>query len=554
MLLKMVLFNHLNNPQYDLFLLFSIMKHSISIILLLLIELRFLLAVNVQTAQMAYCSYLIDKIYCAGNFTTSTGTRADMIALNVNNDKNVSVSAMQSSWEVISLDGGFSVADRNVGQCTSSPDRTKMFIQGGFNGHRALFDAPFIMFDATDNSWSSMPDYRINNVNDSQIHRGSASYIPSVDKLVFYGGLTQLFSNGSVEVNGVNYQPYYIDVGPTLFFGFRDLTTFDVKSQQWSSIHNAPFQRADLFYFNLATVYVPNRDSMFVFGGQGYNDKSEYLTPGLNLIGEVSFPDYSWTYHSSTGDVPVKTGEFTTTLLPDGETVLLYGGYSLNTENSFSEDCSLLNLNSMVWKRCSIRKPTGLNSNRHSHSATLVGNNLFILFGGDAGQFINDVVIMDVSNPDRIQYLDIYAYSAPAILEEPLSDKKGLGTGAIVGIAVGCVVLIALVIGWFIYKRRKRLSEIQDFPADWDQIDDHFNNDNEDKPTVVNHHHEDKPAVVNHHQKPEAADHQYTSEIAYTETTVVSRPSDIGSVATNNHGIIKPVEIQPSLILKPNSK
>lgn len=74
--------------------------------------------------------------------------------------------------------------------------------------------------------------------------------------------------------------------------------------------------------------------------------------------------------------------------------------------------------------------------------AVLVGNDtVFVLFGGDSHfQGTSSVVLLDVTNPTNISYIDTYG--------NPKSKKKSsrLSTGETAGIAVASTVVVRLII------------------------------------------------------------------------------------------------------------
>lgn len=69
--------------------------------------------------------------------------------------------------------------------------------------------------------------------------------------------------------------------------------------------------------------------------------------------------------------------------------------------------------------------------------AVLVNDTLFVLFGQNQNfKSISSIVILDVSDPSRISYLDTYVSSS--------SDPR-LSKGATIGIAIGASVGVSII-------------------------------------------------------------------------------------------------------------
>jgi hypothetical protein len=92
----------------------------------------------------------------------------------------------------------------------------------------------------------------------------------------------------------------------------------------------------------------------------------------------------------------------------------------------------------------------------HFLIAVMVGNEtLFILFGKDSTlKGISSVAILNVTDPNHITYIDKYIDPKKNQHTPPntsLEEWNGLSTGAIAGIAVGCV--IAVKFSFFLKKK-----------------------------------------------------------------------------------------------------
>ncbi|KAI8969816.1 hypothetical protein BDB01DRAFT_815832 [Pilobolus umbonatus] len=420
------------------------MKLLAPLLLLFFLRIDTVFSVLVDPQTDTYCSYLIDRIYCAGDFGNTFGAPSDMIALDVHNTTLIETDTLKFRWERITFSNHLQVANREMAQVVSSPDRKKMFIQGGYNTQHSVISSPFLIFDATDNEWTPLPDFKRNGIIDGQIRRASVSYVSSVNKLVFYGGVTNLNIDQIFILDGIEYNSIPSRSDPFLPFGFNRLTTFDLETMQWHEIEDESGQAINDFGYAMNSFSVPGSNSVYFLGGYARSrvDTLNVTRLPFNTLSQVSFPDHQWTTHNLTSLLPMFRDFFTTTLLPDNKTVLIYGGASIEGRIiPDNEMCYLLDLDTKAWRKCPIDIPKDVGASRYSHSAVLVENNLFILFGRDSdNQLLNDIIVLDVSNIDHIKYVPEYAYQGLS----GRNTKSGLGTGAIVGISVGCTAMVCL--------------------------------------------------------------------------------------------------------------
>lgn len=268
--------------------------------------------------------------------------------------------------------------------------------------------------------------------------------------------------NITVNVDGLDITPIF----GNLYFGFHNITTFDMVTQQWQQINNASSPNSTHFYSHLESVYDPNSNSSIYIGGlvtlrANLDIWSEKL---FNTISIFDFNNYVWSEEECTGSIPNLGTGFTATLLPDNETILVYG--KTIEDDILGGSCFLLDIKPKVWSPCRIYNADNYDT-RYGHSAVLVGNHLFILFGEDNyGNLKNDMLILDVSNKYDISFVFEYTYN------DSLSEAtKGLGIAAIVGIVISCVVLIAGVTGIIFIRQRNQQKKAElsyNFPKGWD--------------------------------------------------------------------------------------
>ncbi|KAI8974911.1 hypothetical protein BDB01DRAFT_838412 [Pilobolus umbonatus] len=506
------------------------MKYQLLSILFLLFDT--VLTVNVAPKTGTYCTYLNEQIYCAGNFDATFGAPSDMIALHVHNTTATTLSSMKFAWERITFNDDLEVAARRTPQFIASPDRHKMYLQGGYNDQNTVFKSPFLVFDDTTKVWTSLPDFKRDSVTNGQIRRASVSYVPSINKLVFYGGLTGVTFNQTVAVDGNTYDTIQSTSGSFLPFGFYHLTTFDMETQKWEEISDATGYNNTYFRYALHTISSPNTNSVYFLGGYGRPRENGTLSYflGLGEMAQFSFTDNLWTEHTLISPVPSNRDYFTTTLLNDNKTVLLYGGRTLAGDVfPDNEICYLLDLDTYSWRSCPIELPANINASRDLHSAVLVKNFLFILFGRTNNVYLDDFIVLDVSDLTHIKYVPQYAYPLSSTDTANPPKDGGLGTGAIVGIEpvfdFERIIIfsqqVAVIIGVVFYMRKKKSAKetdsTQDFPADWDAINQEIVNENTTEAqnsTVVNENIQFSPTVG---------------------------------------GVVKPMEINTPVLSKPNS-
>ncbi|KAI8974906.1 hypothetical protein BDB01DRAFT_375622 [Pilobolus umbonatus] len=184
---------------------------------------------------------------------------------------------------------------------------------------------------------------------------------------------------------------------------------------------------------------------MYILGGSEIlkTNTSDRAGTTYKSISQVTFPDYQWRTHNCTNE-PLYRVDHSVTLLPDGVTLLMYGGAtSRNGSREVITDvmqlCYLLDLKSYVWRSCNLDITTDLNPFRYYHSAVLVEDHLFILYGRlSRNTSFSSILVFDVSDASNIRYVPEYTY-----LQH--KQKEGLSNGAIVGIIIVCVVLVMYI-------------------------------------------------------------------------------------------------------------
>ncbi|KAI8969807.1 hypothetical protein BDB01DRAFT_840068 [Pilobolus umbonatus] len=414
------------------------------------------------------------SVYCAGDFTDSLNSPSDMIALKLDNNWTIDTTLLSERWERVTFSTHIFMAQGALGQFVSVPSRSKMYFQGGYDSEDNIID-PFQEFTVENNGstgWNTLTNFERESIPVGQI-------VPL---------------NRSAVLDGVTYSTL-LNYHNILPFGFSRLTTYDIDTGIWSEIDNESGKSNDNFIYGLDTFSVQGSNTMYALGGieiSRTNTSMEYPIQ-FNTISRVTFPSHVWETYPCT-NAPLKRDFHTITVLPDNKTLLMYGGlYTDETSQGLTDihqACYLLDLDTYAWRSCNLQLSADLNPARYHHSAVLVRNHLFILYGRISDfEAVNSILVFDVSDPNNIHYLPEYHYDLPTV-EVPIASSSGLSTGAIVGIAVGCIALVAVVIGVLLYirKRKANLKEdsIQSYPVDWNMIDQGLNNNNGTEGSTLN--------------------------------------------------------------------
>ncbi|KAI8972284.1 hypothetical protein BDB01DRAFT_854685 [Pilobolus umbonatus] len=462
----------------------------ISFLLLLLFRIQFALTANVTTEDKTLCGYFGTSIYCAGNFDKFYKEPTNMIFLPLETIESVNTNVMNEKWKRHSnTNTVLGIAKRSsLGQFTAIPDQQKMYFQGGIEG--AATSKSFEEFSVDKNGygeWNSFSEFTA-----YYSIRGSVAYVSSINKLVFYGALTDVPTNQTVVLDGETITTFP-DNFNLLPFGFDKITTYDPETQKWEEIANTTGKPNDNFIYGNTLISPPGSDVLYSIGGSEIprENLSSKLLVGFGKISKITFPECNWVTSTFT-DIPSFRDFYTTTVLPDGKTLLMYGGVTYDKWEAVSnptEFCYLFDIDKYSWRSCNISMTDGLDLFRYDHSAVLVEKHLFILYGKlNANTTLSSILIFDVSNSSNIKYVPQYTYIPPkTTLTNPPPDHPGLSTGGRFGIAVGCIALAAIIIGVSFYMRKRRAAStnsnkdiptdtgsISEFPADWDRIDQYF--------------------------------------------------------------------------------
>ncbi|KAK3829022.1 MAG: hypothetical protein J3Q66DRAFT_23603 [Benniella sp.] len=230
----------------------------------------------------------------------------------------------------------------------------------------------------------------------------------------------------------------------------------------WSSYQAtsaAGSSKSSLSEFSYGSAHIYDK-KVYIFGGfsstigqRGY--QSFQLLPWIDISGAT--PTFG--EQLTMGSFPSARQEHCSVLTDSGK-ILVYGGFDGNSKEVF-DDIWSLDLITWSWSRII---PKNAGTKRFGHSCHIAGANM-IVYGGKTfnAAFSGDVQVYDVT---QASWMDSYVPkqdNTPRTQPLPGSQpSNGLSVGAIVGIVAGVIILLALIVGLFLYKRRQKQIEIQE--------------------------------------------------------------------------------------------
>ncbi|KAG0093863.1 hypothetical protein BGZ93_007647 [Podila epicladia] len=209
------------------------------------------------------------------------------------------------------------------------------------------------------------------------------------------------------------------------------------------------------------------KNKIYLFGGSTSTPDGQRSYQSFQSIPtiDISAPQLVYGEQLTIGAVPKPRNDHCS-VLTASQKVIIYGGYDPNTKYTFNDVWSL-DLVTMTWTQI-----VTTSSPRYSHTCNLAGANM-IVFGGRASSTstskdvgYRDVQVYDVTTSTwQLNYtvkMDTTPASQPFPVSTPVASKKGLTTGAIVGVIIGVVALILVVGGLVYYRRRQKMIEVHE--------------------------------------------------------------------------------------------
>ncbi|KAF9136112.1 hypothetical protein BGW39_006908 [Mortierella sp. 14UC] len=222
---------------------------------------------------------------------------------------------------------------------------------------------------------------------------------------------------------------------------------------------------AALNQFSAGTAELYN-NRIYIFGGFS----SSVGQRGYQSLQSIPYIDISTSppthgVQLALGRVPSSRQDHCT-VVTDSKKVLLFGGYDANSKTSLSDMWSF-DLITMTWTQILVTNPIDA---RHAHSCSIAGANM-VVFGGmsisptSQKAYVKDIQVYDVM---LSKWMGEYAPKADGTaISDPISGgsgagNSGLSTGALIGIIIGAIVVLGLVIGGLLYRRRQKQIEIRE--------------------------------------------------------------------------------------------
>ncbi|KAG0370660.1 hypothetical protein BGZ54_004976 [Gamsiella multidivaricata] len=215
--------------------------------------------------------------------------------------------------------------------------------------------------------------------------------------------------------------------------------------------------------FNSGTAHLYG-NKIFIFGG---------FSSTAGRRGYQSFQSLPWIDISTTpptygtqltlGNVPQARQDHCS-VLTTSQKVIIFGGYDANAKSTFADVWSL-DMVTLTWSQTVTTNPT---RPRYGHNCDIAGANM-VVYGGMFEQQWNgpanskDIQVYDVM---LSTWMSSYAPKPDTTtISQPLpgtGSASGLGTGPIIGIVAGVLVIVGCIVGFFLYKRRQKQIEIRE--------------------------------------------------------------------------------------------
>ncbi|CEG77383.1 hypothetical protein RMATCC62417_12144 [Rhizopus microsporus] len=451
---------------------------------------------------LSSCGYISNKIYCYGgdisNVVNVFRPESRLYVLDIGQMYGQQSSTFNNKWNEVIASNNFDVEVRRAPEYVFFPEQNQIVIVGGFSSN-TVFTNQTIAYDTVSNTWKSLPAYSEPNRPRRQIYFATSINLISAtnDTVAFYGGYESLPSTTVPMISSTGQNITNINNG-TSIRGFDSLTVFNITSQTWSYFSpQQAFPDPDFYPNSQSATFNPRTGRIYYFGGSYYTHTN---------YGPIRFP-FSKTYIFNTiqgtwslqplaatigSSVPSDRIYHTTTLLPNSDHILLYGGTN-DGRIGLTDFCYTLDLTTYEWtNQVNVTVPTSVSASgvRYGHSAVLVNTTLFILFGSDInGNGSPNLLTFDISNVSNIQYTPTYPL-LPATVSNPSNPSNNnnntaipqpasadLSSGAKAGIAIGCILGVAAIAGIiFFFVRRKRESKGGEevMQVDWDKIENQY--------------------------------------------------------------------------------
>mmetsp|Transcript_11244 Transcript_11244/g.19214 ORF Transcript_11244/g.19214 Transcript_11244/m.19214 type:complete len:575 (+) Transcript_11244:78-1802(+) len=130
-------------------------------------------------------------------------------------------------------------------------------------------------------------------------------------------------------------------------------SVLDTNRWRWSTIRAIGVAPPHRSYHSSTAIKTDDSTRLVIFGG---NDDSKCFNT-VHLLERVGNGKFAWSHPKCSGDLPKPRTGHTATLLSDGHTILIYGGWDPNTEDENSDedlvfgDSFLLDTKTWTWSK-----------------------------------------------------------------------------------------------------------------------------------------------------------------------------------------------------------
>ncbi|CAO3587130.1 unnamed protein product [Absidia cylindrospora] len=402
--------------------------------LLVLFYTSIALADTITPRAFLGCAQVLNsRIHCYGGATggsTSTGSynnpTNDHFYMDLQNFNFNNVSSATNNWTVItgSTGGNLLVANSNHLAATIS-NKSKFIVYGGLGpgAQNSLLDNPLWAYDPGSNTWSTIPLY---------------GQYTTYGAMVDIGAIQGLWTWGG-KINN------------TAWFAQNQLFTLNYGTTHWNIVNGDPkIPEVRLSY----TATLGNNGAIYIIGGLYVTGLTNNQAPATaNMLATRWYDTTKATWGVDMGTVSNKQAVsgrtyHTTTLVPDSNSFLVYGGSLFtNDRNQIQADYAYLyDYSKKIFTPLTFDNNTGAGK-RSGHCAVLYKTNIFILFGFNENyQLLNDIHVLDVSTPTKPTWR---TPSSGDPTSQPSSgatsndsNAPALSSGGIAGIAIGAAIVL----------------------------------------------------------------------------------------------------------------
>ncbi|KAL9560294.1 hypothetical protein MBANPS3_000021 [Mucor bainieri] len=453
-------------------------------------HLDLLQAIQLEKRSESQCGLLVDSIYCYGGLLVGNAMDSDLYSLPVANlPSNKSMINLAKTWNLINYTNTEYILEDRRRANSAVYNNNSLFITGGYTYNGTMITNQTIVYNRDTNTWQTLSTYADTNSSSiRQIYNAAAvNLAPTENTIALYGGVTENPIKNTTT-------PIQIDSSnqTVMHEGYSSIVNFNYGGNQW--LPRAPQMNVPAMLYSAQTVTFNPKTGLIYYLGGFYYTSPDYTKENKQDYKSANVFDSSsgsWSSLSLGGTHPVARMFPTATLLPNSNDVLLYGGTSTGQTTAFTDFCYTLNLDTNNWTRQNIDTVGVASAPRFAHSAVLVNNTLFIMFGlAVYNSPLDDILVMSVNDVNNLYFPDTYPYieqikptssnNGTISAESSINNSSSLSTGAIAGIAVACVVVglgaIAAAIFFYIRKKRADKKKMDELSVDWDQVEHFYNN------------------------------------------------------------------------------